>query len=141
MIGKEIIIHTDGGARGNPGPAASAFVAAKEDEVIFKESLFLGNATNNVAEYRAVILALEWLNKNPDNFSEYEINFCLDSELVVRQLNGIYKVKDQTLQKLFKNVMNLIGVCGLKITFRHVLRAENKMADFLVNEELDKHQK
>ena len=135
----QIIIHTDGGARGNPGPAASAFVVEQNGSVIERGSLFLGNATNNVAEYNGVILAIQWFIKNSDKFTDIKIIFCLDSELVVRQLNGVYKVKDANLQRLHGKVNELIESAGVEILFKHVPRSENKIADQLVNEELDRN--
>ena len=129
----ELIIHTDGGSRGNPGPAACAFVVEQKGEVVFRASKYLGKATNNVAEYSGVIIALEWLNKESDAV------FFLDSELVVKQLNGLYKVKDENLHKLFTQVKILIKQTGKKIIFKHVRREENKIADLLLNQELDRH--
>ena len=129
----ELIIHTDGGSRGNPGPAACAFVVEQNGEVVFRASKYLGKATNNVAEYSGVIIALEWLNKESDAV------FFLDSELVVKQLNGLYKVKDENLHKLFTQVKILIKQTGKKIIFKHVRREENKIADLLLNQELDRH--
>ena len=134
----EIIIHTDGGARGNPGPAACAFVAELSGKTIGKKSLFLGVSTNNCAEYQGVLLALNWLNENRKNLSAGVVTFYLDSELVARQLSGKYKVKDKKLMELFIRAINLSTKIGLKINYRNIPRAENKNADLLVNEELDK---
>lgn len=136
----EIVIHTDGGSRGNPGPAASAFVVESGEQIIFKDSKYLGKVTNNFAEYQGVIIALQWLlssDKDPNSTSS--ITFVLDSELVVRQLEGRYKVKDVTLQKLFAEVKDLIKKTGKKIIFKNVPREQNKIADQLVNEELDRN--
>lgn len=136
----DLTIHTDGGSRGNPGPAACAFVVERNGEVIFKGSKYLGKVTNNFAEYSGVVLALEWFLSSPFINSELSIiNFILDSELVVRQLNGLYKVKDENLQKLFAEVKNLITKNGKKVIFKNVPREENTIADQLVNEELDRN--
>jgi len=135
----EIVIHTDGGSRGNPGPAASAFVVEKNSEIIFKGSKYLGKVTNNFAEYTGVVIALQWLLENLDLEIGESVNFVLDSELVVRQLNGLYKVKDENLQKLFAEVKVLINKTGKKIIFKNVPREQNKIADQLVNEELDRN--
>lgn len=135
----EIIIHTDGGSRGNPGPAAGAFVVEKNSEVVFKGSKYLGKVTNNFAEYTGVVIALQWLLENLDLQIGESITFVLDSELVVRQLNGLYKVKDENLQKLFSEVNVLINKTGKKIIFKSVPREQNKIADQLVNEELDRN--
>ncbi|KKQ24896.1 MAG: ribonuclease HI, ribonuclease HI, partial [Microgenomates group bacterium GW2011_GWC1_37_12b] len=89
-----IKIFTDGGSRGNPGPAASAFVVFENNKILTKEGKFLGNATNNIAEYSALLLAVEWLNKN--KLTE-NIKFFLDSELIVKQLNKTYKIKNKNL--------------------------------------------
>jgi len=96
MVDNSLIIHTDGGSRGNPGPAACAFDVEQNGKEIFHQSKFLGTATNNFAEYSGVINALDWLMNN--NIYP-QVNFYLDSELVVRQINGIYKVKDENVKK------------------------------------------
>lgn len=138
MESGEITIHTDGGARGNPGPSACSFVVEEDGTVIHKGSKYLGKETNNFAEYQGVILALEWINENSDKFLGQTIKFFLDSELVVRQLNGIYKIKNKILQELNLKSMSLIKKAGAEISFGYVPRNKNKIADFLVNKELDK---
>ena len=135
---EELIINCDGGSRGNPGPAASAFVVKKGNEEIYHDSKFLGNTTNNVAEYSAVILALEWLLHDSKFLIPDSVVFILDSELIVRQINGVYKVKDLKLKKLHAHVAELIKKLGKKIIFKNVLRDKNKIADGLVNIKLDK---
>ncbi len=139
MRDEGVIIHTDGGSRGNPGPAASAFVVEKDAKVIFEGSKYLGNVTNNFAEYTGVIIALEWLVSSGFTNKNLMVTFLLDSELIVRQLNGQYKVKDENLQKLFAEVKSLINKIGVKIIFKNVPREQNKEADLLVNEELDRN--
>ena len=134
----DFTIHTDGGARGNPGPAACSFVVEADGTVIHKGSKYLGKETNNFAEYQGVILALEWINENGDKFSGEIIRFFLDSELVVRQLNGVYKIKNKTLQELNLKSASLITNSRAEISFGYVPRTKNKIADFLVNKELDK---
>lgn len=136
MKNESIIIHTDGGSRGNPGPAACAFVAEVGGRILFSSSEFLGKATNNFAEYSGVLLALKWLEsaENKNN----NIIFYLDSELVVKQINGLYKVKDENLRKLFFEVLEYIKKLNLQIVFKNVPREKNKTADSLVNKELDK---
>lgn len=133
---KKLIINCDGGSRGNPGPAASAFVASINDNAIHKESKFLGITTNNDAEYSAVILALRWLKLQ--TLKVTEIFFVLDSELVARQINGIYKIKNAKLKERYLEIIDLIKTINLKINFQNVSREKNKIADALVNEELDK---
>lgn len=132
-----LTIHTDGGSRGNPGPAACAFVSERDGKIIEERSRFLGTATNNVAEYKGVILALEWLMENKPVYDE--VLFLLDSELVVKQLTGLYKIKNPDLLTLSKIINKHIISTGIKIYFKNVPREQNKKADFLVNKELDGH--
>lgn len=134
----ELTIHTDGGSRGNPGPSACAFVAEEGDKILFKENKFLGNQTNNYAEYQGVILALNWLGSQKLITNRYLlITFFLDSELIVRQLTGVYKVKDENLKKLHQEVTDIIAKTGMDIVFKNIPREQNKIADLLVNESLD----
>jgi ribonuclease HI len=133
----QIIIYTDGGSRGNPGPAACAFVVEKNGKDVFKGSKYLGKATNNFAEYSGVILALKWLNEN--KIKDTSIVFYLDSELVVKQINAVYKVKDENLRNLFFEVLSLMKKFGGDFIFKHIPREKNKTADLLVNVELDKN--
>lgn len=139
MQNDQIVIHTDGGSRGNPGPAACAFVAEKNGKEIFKSAKFLGKQTNNYAEYQGVILALNWLNDFLSDGEFLTVVFILDSELVVRQLNGIYKVKDENLRNLFFEILSLKKNIRANLVFKNVPREKNKVADFLLNEELDKN--
>lgn len=133
----KLIIYTDGGARGNPGPAASAFVIYDEKrEMIEKGGKYLGKTTNNQAEYQAVILAI---NRAKD-LGAKEIEFFLDSELAVKQLNREYKVRDPDLAPLFLKIWNL-SIGFKKITYTHVSRERNKEADAVVNEILDRGEK
>ena len=129
---QKLIINTDGGSRNNPGPAGIGVVFSDdkgETVATFKE--YIGEATNNVAEYKALILALT----KAQNFEATEIECRLDSELVVKQLNGIYKVKEPTMKELNANVRELIFFKPVK--FVHVRREFNKLADKLVNEAID----
>jgi len=103
------------------------------------QSKFLGTNTNNFAEYQGVLLALNWLPENLKKNREKVVMFILDSELVVRQLNGIYKIKKPELQTLSLSIKKLIDELGVEIVFKNVPRAQNKIADSLLNEELDKH--
>lgn len=128
---KKAILHTDGGARGNPGPAGIGAVLEIGGEKFFYKK-YIGEATNNQAEYQALILGLE---KAKDAEVE-EVECLLDSELVVKQLNREYRVKDKDLAVLFVKVWNLAQ--GFKqVTFKHVFREQNKEADKLVNEAID----
>ena len=132
MNPKSLIVFVDGGARGNPGPAAVGIVihGGKPKPVEIKK--FIGRATNNVAEYTAVLLSLEFIFKK---FLIEKVEFKLDSELVVRQLNGQYKVKDSKLKLLYAKIRELIW--GKTVSFSHVKREKNARADYLVNEALD----
>lgn len=127
-----IRIHGDGGSRGNPGPAAAAAVLLDEDgNVIEKRSEYMGVATNNQAEYLAVELGLQAMRE----LDIAAADFYLDSQLVVRQLNGQYKVKHPEMKAAFARIQKLKE--GLDVTFTHVLRADNTIADTAVNECLD----
>lgn len=129
------IIHTDGGARGNPGPAGiGAVVKINEKEYLFKH--YIGETTNNQAEYQALILGLTQAKE----LGATEAECFLDSELVVRQMKREYKVKDKDLAVQFIKVWNLMSEFK-KVTFTHVRREQNKLADQLVNEAIDKHLK
>lgn len=136
-----IIVYSDGGSRGNPGHAASAFAIYDENKnLLHHDSKYLGEKlTNNVAEYNGVILALTWITeeKRSFDFAQDDIRFCMDSELVVKQLRGEYKIKDQNLLQLATRVKRIIKENNLRIQFIHVPRAENAYADSLVNENLD----
>ena len=125
-------LYTDGGARGNPGPAAIGGVLYEADKKIKTFSALIGKTTNNQAEYQALIKGLELALKH----GVRELDCFLDSELVVKQLNKEYKVKDKNLAKIFVQAWNL-AIKFKKITFSHVRRELNKEADKLVNEALD----
>ena len=137
---KKIIIYTDGGSRGNPGKAGIGVVFCNEKEqVIKKYGEYLGdNLTNNEAEYSAVIFALKkfkaLFGKSIAEISEVEIRS--DSELLVKQMNGEYKLADEKIQKFFIEIWNLkIDFKGVK--FKAIPREKNKEADRMVNEALD----
>lgn len=136
--GKRIIIYTDGGARGNPGPAAIGFVIEGASSRTREYSEQIGNATNNVAEYRAVIAALKkikhLLGKEKAKTAHVEIRS--DSELVVRQMNAEYKIKGPDLQPLFIELWNLKQDFG-SVEFTEIPREKNRAADRLVNRALD----
>lgn len=134
---KNLIIYTDGGARGNPGPAAiGVYVVDSDGKEILRKSKQIGEATNNIAEYRAVIEALEWIKKNfqsTSKVSDLNFQFYLDSSLVVNQLNGIFKVKQKHLRELLLQIRGLEQEIGGKILYNFIPREKNKTADFLVN--------
>ncbi|MCU0679018.1 MAG: ribonuclease HI family protein [Planctomycetes bacterium] len=133
MGNSKLIIFTDGGARGNPGPAGIGAVIYDENKKMVAEiSEFIGEATNNQAEYKAVMAAI---GKARD-LGAKELVFYLDSELVVKQLNREYKVKNGGLAPLFVRIYNA-SLDFKKVIFKHIPREQNKEADRLVNEAID----
>jgi len=132
----KLITYTDGGSRNNPGPAACGIVIQDaKGEIICTFAKYIGTATNNQAEYGALILALEKAKELLKNGGEVACH--LDSELVVKQLKREYKVKDEKMKELFARVCKLCLDFD-KVEFVHVRREKNKLADKLVNEELDR---
>lgn len=132
-----ITIYCDGGSRGNPGPAAAAFAVFRNGKIIDKGSKFLGTKTNNVAEYNSVILGLNWLVSKLDK--KRKAKFVLDSQLVTKQLNGQYKVKNENLRPLILKAKTLEKKFDGEVVYTWASRVNNKIADGLVNEELDKN--
>lgn len=128
---KTAIIHTDGGARGNPGPAGIGVVIQCGNQ-LKKYKKFIGKKTNNQAEYEAVIFALE----KAKALGCDELLLYIDSELIVNQLKRKYRVKDGNLAALFLRVWNLSQQFQ-KVSFHHIHREENTVADRLVNEAID----
>jgi ribonuclease HI len=127
-------LYTDGGARGNPGPAAYAYVLETEDgTVLDARGEVIGVATNNVAEYRGLVAGLA----RAAEAGVTELEVVSDSELVVKQMRGEYKVKNRALQGLFLEASSISREVG-KVTYRAVRREQNELADSLVNEALDR---
>ena len=138
----KIFINTDGGSRGNPGPAGIGIVFYDQSEKeTFSHCECIGNGTNNEAEYGAIIKALKllsdsaWFKENNGNGGEVVCR--LDSQLVVEQIKGNYKVKQEHLQKLMQEIRAIIDNFEFKIEFIHIPREQNKRADKLVNQALD----
>lgn len=132
----EIIkMFTDGGARNNPGPAAIGVWIPTLDK---KYGEYIGEKTNNVAEWEALVYGLKKIKLlvGKDKTKQTQVECYLDSELVVKQLNHEYKIKEEYIKNYFITVWNLQIDFG-KITFSHIMREENKIADALVNEALD----
>ncbi len=128
-----LTVNVDGGARGNPGPAAIGVVVRDADgEVLEEAGERIGRATNNVAEYRALLLGIE----RAAALGASELELVGDSELIVRQVKGEYKVKDATMRKLHAQVKRALEPFD-RWSIRHVRREENADADRLVNEALD----
>ncbi|MFH0840430.1 MAG: ribonuclease HI family protein [bacterium] len=138
-MNKKFTIYTDGGARGNPGPAGIGVVIRNEQgEVLDEISKYIGETTNNQAEYQAVVEAMKKSEKLAGNDSKKtELDFNLDSELVVKQLNGDYKVRSKELQPLFVKIYNST-LSFKKVKFKHVRREKNKEADKLANQAMDR---
>ncbi|MEK9154689.1 MAG: ribonuclease HI family protein [Patescibacteria group bacterium] len=136
-----IIAYCDGGSRGNPGLAAIGIVISgigNKESGIREYSKFLGEATNNEAEYQAVVFALKKIKQliGSKKSGESEVEIRIDSELVAKQLNGEYKIKEERLTSFFIEIWNL-KQDFLKVKFKQIPREENKQADYLVNRELD----
>ena len=126
-------LYTDGGARGNPGPAASAYVLEAEDgTVLAAHGEAIGVATNNVAEYRALVAGLE----RAAELQVGEVEVVSDSELLVKQMTGEYRVKNEALRQLSLEASRLARRVG-KVRYTAVRREQNELADRLVNEALD----
>jgi ribonuclease HI len=134
----KLIINTDGGARGNPGPAGiGVVIRSDENQIIAGHKQYIGEATNNVAEYKALILALQKAQEISNfQFPISNLQINMDSELVVRQMQGKYKIKEPTLKLLAVEVFKLIRNFK-NVGFVHVPRELNKEADKLVNEAID----
>lgn len=133
-----IFINIDGGSRGNPGPAASSVVFSSSKGVIKEYSEYLGSVTNNVAEYQALILALKKAKAffGKDKIKQLSFIVLSDSQLLVKQMLGEYKIQEPSIRDLFLNVWNL-KVDFPDISFKHIPREENTRADALVNQTLD----
>jgi ribonuclease HI len=132
---EDLVVHCDGGARGNPGPASAACVIEDNAEKVrFLCGKYLGVATNNQAEYEAVALALKKILSLREN--KRTVRFYLDSELVVRQLSGEFRVKNTQLAEIFRRIKELEKSAG-EVSYIHVPREENQEADRLVNSVLD----
>ena len=129
----KLVVHVDGGARGNPGPAAAAAVLSTPDgDVVDEAHEYLGVATNNVAEYRGLLLGL----RRAGALGADEVEVVNDSELVAKQVNGVYKVKHPDMRPLHAESLKALQAFG-RWSIRSVPRAENAAADALVNQALD----
>ena len=129
----KLVVHVDGGARGNPGPAAAACVlSTPEGDVLGEHAELLGRTTNNVAEYRALLLGL----RHARELGASEIEVVGDSELIAKQLQGLYKVRKEDLRPLYEEARALVRQFE-RFSIRTVPRAQNARADALVNAALD----
>jgi len=132
MSYKHLEIYTDGGARGNPGPAGIGVAIWDGNNLVGTYSKYIGEATNNQAEYQAVVFALGQAKR----LKAQELDFFIDSEIVVNQLNRKFKIKNQGLGSLFVKAWNLM-IGFKKVEFHHIPREENRGADKLVNDAID----
>lgn len=136
-----IKVYTDGGARGNPGPGAVGVCIFDNDRKLAAFGNEIGITTNNIAEYTAVVQALDWLLANRAAVLAEEVHFFLDSQLVVLQMQGVYRVKNEKIRDLFAQIKKRESELQVKIIWQHVPREENKEADALVNAALDNEKK
>jgi ribonuclease HI len=133
MAEMKVTVHVDGGARGNPGPAAAAcVVSSPEGEVLAERSQLLGEVTNNVAEYRALLLGLQCARE----LGAREVEVVGDSELIAKQVTGVYKVKHEAMRSLHREALGALRSFE-DWSIRTVPRAQNAHADALVNAALD----
>lgn len=135
MAGETLVLHTDGASRGNPGPAAAGIVITRADGMpVARGKRYLGEMPNNQAEYRALLLGLQAVRR----YAPAVVEVRMDSELVVRQMLGEYKVNDPVLRTLHQQAQALVRALP-RVTFAHVPRAQNAEADRLANQALDEH--
>lgn len=135
-------IYTDGGARGNPGPGAIGVVIKNEqDLVVYQFGKAINICTNNVAEYSAIIEALKWVLENQkseiENRNLEGIHFFVDSQLVVSQLNGLFRAKNAKIRDLIIQIRQFEQEVGGNVSYQAIPREQNKLADSLVNQALD----
>ena len=135
-----VALYTDGGARGNPGPAGAGAVVYENGKETATVSRFLGVQTNNWAEYEALILALDTARKKIKNISSYTVMVHMDSELIVKQMKGEYKVRDSALKKQHARVQEILKKYFSGVSFTHVRREMNTRADELANQAMDSAQ-
>jgi len=136
----QLTIHTDGGSLNNPGPAACAYVISQSDKkIVEKKHFFLGKQTNNYAEYMGVKNALTSLLVLKKTIPFTSLFFVSDSLLMVNQLNGLYKVKNEAIRSFVFEIRSLEQQLNVPISYKHVLREYNQEADALVKECLDPH--
>jgi ribonuclease HI len=134
----KIVIFTDGGSRGNPGPAAlGVFIKTDDGKELARIGKTLGITTNNVAEYSAIIEGFNWLLVNKEKLSIDDVKFYMDSQLACSQLNGLYKVKNPAIREFVFEIRQKEAELKIPISYTHVPREQNKQADFMVNQALD----
>lgn len=132
----ELVLSTDGASRGNPGPSgAGVLITSSDGAPLVQKAVFLGSITNNQAEYRALLIGLEELQK----LSPAKVTIRMDSELIVRQLKGQYRVRSPDLAPLYRRARELIELLG-EVHIQHIPREENITADRLANRAIDENQ-
>lgn len=134
---RNISIFTDGGSRGNPGQAGIGVFIKDEEKILAKIGKKIGVETNNVAEYKAVIEALDWILENKKKLIDSNINFFMDSQLIYSQIIGVFKIKNENLRGLLFKVREYEAQIKIPVNYNHIPREENKQADALVNMALD----
>ena len=131
----EVLLFADGACRGNPGPSgAGVFITTGDGDRLVEKAVYLGEGTNNVAEYQALIIGLEALQA----LDPVRVTIKMDSELVVRQVNGVYRVRNPRLIPLFQRAKELLGGLG-EVRIVHIRREYNRDADRLANQAIDEH--
>lgn len=134
----KIQIFTDGGSRGNPGPAAlGVYITDGNNKEIAKIGKKIGNTTNNVAEYSAIIEAFAWVLANKDKHAINEAHFFMDSQLAYSQIVGLYKVKNERIRNFIFEIRQKEAELGVPVFYNHIFREKNKNADLMVNLALD----
>ena len=134
----KILVYTDGGSRGNPGPAAlGVYIEDGNHSELTKIGKKIGEATNNVAEYSAIIEAFTWLLSNKEKVQMEEIHFYMDSLLAYSQITGLYKVKNDRIRDFIFEIRQKEADLGIPVYYNHVSREKNKKADLMVNLALD----
>ena len=135
----QIDVYTDGGSRGNPGHSGYGLVIYDDNKkILFKESKYIGIKTNNEAEYAGLTGALNWIKDNQNSQDFSQINFHADSQLMIRQFQGLYKVKAPNLIPLFRQAKEIINQISAPIIFKDVRRESNELADELANCAMDR---
>lgn len=133
----QLVINTDGGARGNPGHSGIGVVVRYQNQVVAEVGEYIGVKTNNEVEYLAFIKSLSWLKEHQSEFKISQVVWQLDSLLVVEQLNRKWKVKEDRLRLFAVQIWSELAMLGLPYVISHVPRAQNALADAVVNQILD----
>jgi len=134
----KIFIYTDGGARGNPGPAAlGVYIEDENKKELARIGKRLGDTTNNIAEYSAIVEAMSWAVENKQKKKIESISLFMDSQLAFSQLSGIYKIKNSSIRDLVFKIRQLEQELNVPVFYNHIPREKNIKADFMVNLALD----